>query len=140
MSRRKSFKKSLRESFRRLRKGRSQRPSNVSKPAPSPGKTDEASSAGAAPTTAAEVRPVERQVEARTFDDGMGSMVRCLLLAKTYIISQSAITSATLWAGTNCGAIFVFNLNIPAGKKTELAIKGCNSNGNVCRYTRCQTQ
>lgn len=65
ISRRKSFKKSLRESFRRLRKGRSTRNNQ--------------------PTTPAEARPVERQIEARVIDDGMGSMIRCLTFAQTYI-------------------------------------------------------
>lgn len=86
LSRRKSFKKSLRESFRKLRKGRSTRNNPNSH----------------VPTTVStyyytiitryimsflklEARPVERQIEARCTDDGMGSMVRCLLFAKTYI-------------------------------------------------------
>jgi len=123
MSRRKSFKKSLRESFRRLRKGRSQRPNATPKTIPtSPtGPSQEAASTSSGPTTAAEVRPVERQIEARPVDDGLGSMVRCLLMAKTYVISQSQQTTPTLWAGTNSGAIYVFNLLIPAGerRKTE---------------------
>ena len=120
MSRRKSFKKSLRESFRRLRKGRSQRPvvgPKQSSPAAAtaPKSHDSAPSSNAGPSTAAEVRPVERQIEARTPDDGMGSMVRCLLMAKTFVLSQSLVTTATCWAGTNSGAIYVFNLAIPAG-------------------------
>lgn len=65
ISRRKSFKKSLRESFRRLRKGRSTRTNQ--------------------PAIPAETRPVERQIEARAVDDGMGSMIRCLTFAQTYI-------------------------------------------------------
>ena len=119
MSRRKSFKKSLRESFRRLRKGRSQRPNATPKTIPtSPtGPAQEAASTSSGPTTAAEVRPVERQIEARPVDDGLGSMVRCLLMAKTYVISQSQQTTPTLWAGTNSGAIYVFNLVIPAGMR-----------------------
>ncbi|KAI8033682.1 hypothetical protein M5D96_013560 [Drosophila gunungcola] len=54
--------------YRKLRKGRSTRnnPSNQ------------------VPTTL-EARPVERQIEARCADDGLGSMVRCLLFAKTYV-------------------------------------------------------
>ena len=65
ISRRKSFKKSLRESFRRLRKGRSTRVNQ--------------------PVIPAETRPIERQIEARAVDDGMGSMIRCLTFAQTYI-------------------------------------------------------
>lgn len=113
MSRRKSFKKSLRESFRRLRKGRSQRPVVAPKSTVA-AKSHEQSPSG--PSTAAEVRPVERQIEARAPDDGMGSMVRCLLMAKTFVLNQATNTTATLWAGTNSGAIFVFNLNLPLGE------------------------
>lgn len=68
ISRRKSFKKSLRESFRRLRKGRSTRNQQATIPA--------------------ETRPVERQIEARAVDDGMGSMIRCLTFAQTYITNS----------------------------------------------------
>lgn len=69
ISRRKSFKKSLRESFRRLRKGRSTRNAHQT-------------------VIPAETRPVERQIEARAVDDGMGSMVRCLTFAQTYITNS----------------------------------------------------
>lgn len=74
ISRRKSFKKSLRESFRRLRKGRSTRNNQ--------------------PNIPAETRPIERQIEARTVDDGMGSMIRCLTFAQTYI-TNSKFTAET---------------------------------------------
>lgn len=70
LSRRKSFKKTLRESFRRLRKGRSTR-NNPS-----------------APTPIAETRPIERQIEARPADDGMNSLVRCLTFAQTFITNS----------------------------------------------------
>nr|CAG4640608.1 EOG090X00I4 [Eulimnadia texana] len=125
MARRKSFKKSLRESFRRLRKGRSQRPAQTPKTAApaaadggsAPGPAAAAKAANSGPSTAAEARPVERQVEARATDDGMGSMVRCLLLVKTYIVNQSTTTTPTLWAGTNNGSIYVFSLGVPAADK-----------------------
>lgn len=70
LSRRKSFKKTLRESFRRLRKGRSTRNN------------------GAANAQTIETRPIERQIEARPVDDGMGSMVRCLTFAQTFITNS----------------------------------------------------
>lgn len=82
MVRRKSFKKSLRESFRRLWKGRSQR-----------GKTAK---------NMDDVKPVERQWESRI-------MVRSLLFSEAYIVSHSA-TSRTFWASTNSGAVFVYSL------------------------------
>lgn len=36
----------------------------------------------------ADLKPVERQVEARPVDDALGSMVRCLYFARSYIISS----------------------------------------------------
>ncbi|XP_055585655.1 lethal(2) giant larvae protein [Uranotaenia lowii] len=95
LSRRKSFKKTLRESFRRLRKGRSTR-NNPNTQA----------------TTPAETRPVERQIEARPVDDGMGSMVRCLTFAQTYLTNGPA-TIPTLWSGTNSSCVSVFILHVP---------------------------
>ncbi|XP_024889956.1 lethal(2) giant larvae protein homolog 1 isoform X2 [Temnothorax curvispinosus] len=122
ISRRKSFKKSLRESFRRLRKGRSQRRANANSPtrntAPEKKKDSVASSPSGDPSPT-ELKPVERQVEARPVDDGLGSMVRCLYFARSYIISLQN-TTPTLWAGTNNGTVYVFTLAIPAGvRRTE---------------------
>lgn len=104
LSRRKSFKKTLRESFRRLRKGRSTRnaPSNAT-------------------TVAVETRPIERQVEARAVDDGMGSIVKCLTFAQTFITSTST-TSATLWSATNASCVSVFILHIPPKPDTETPV------------------
>ncbi|XP_035892222.1 lethal(2) giant larvae protein [Anopheles stephensi] len=103
LSRRKSFKKTLRESFRRLRKGRSTR--NNPNAAGGAGGGQHAQSA-------AETRPVERQIEARPVDDGMGSMVRCLTFAQTFITNQN-VYIPTLWAGTNSSCVSVFVLNLP---------------------------
>lgn len=94
LSRRKSFKKTLRESFRRLRKGRSTR-----------------NTPNAQAATPAETRPVERQIEARPVDDGMGSMVRCLTFAQTYITNPQH-TIPTLWSGTNSSCVSVFVLHM----------------------------
>ncbi|KAL1117405.1 hypothetical protein AAG570_004731 [Ranatra chinensis] len=114
ISRRKSFKKSLRESFRRLRKGRSQRQEGkraaTTPPRPAVGSSD------------VETKPVERAVEARPVDDALGSMVRCLTFARTYIISVQNMTP-TLWAGTNNGTVYVFTIAIPGGtKRTEESV------------------
>uniref|UniRef100_T1PFY4 LLGL2 protein n=1 Tax=Musca domestica TaxID=7370 RepID=T1PFY4_MUSDO len=114
LPRRKSFKKSLRESFRKLRKGRSTRnnPSNQ------------------VPTTL-EARPVERQVEARsTSDDGMGSMVRCLLFAKTYITNVN-ITSPTLWSATNASTISVFLLHLPPAQTAATSVPPTGVDANA---------
>ncbi|XP_050447248.1 lethal(2) giant larvae protein homolog 1 isoform X5 [Cataglyphis hispanica] len=125
ISRRKSFKKSLRESFRRLRKGRSQRRANANSPTGNtiPEKKKESISVASSPSgdlsPAVELKPIERQVEARPVDDALGSMVRCLYFARSYIISLQN-TTPTLWAGTNNGTVYVFTLAIPAGaRRTE---------------------
>lgn len=122
ISRRKSFKKSLRESFRRLRKGRSQR-RNANK--------DEAKQTVTSPparktTTATteenfnplEAKPVERQIEARPADDSMGSFVRCLYFARTFLVSVQN-TNPTLWAATNSGTVYAFTITVPSSSKRE---------------------
>lgn len=80
ISRRKSFKKSLRESFRRLRRGRSTRGRGDVRSPTSP-------QGAQSPGSPIETRPVERQIEARPVDDSLGSMVRCLHIANTFLVS-----------------------------------------------------
>lgn len=122
LSRRKSFKKSLRESFRKLRKGRSTRnnPSNV------------------VPTTL-EARPVERQIEARCTDDGLGSMVRCLLFAKTYITNVN-ITSPTLWSATNSSTVSVFLLHLPPAQTAATTLPPASGNATPQSPRRISAQ
>uniref|UniRef100_A0A1B6LPM2 Uncharacterized protein n=1 Tax=Graphocephala atropunctata TaxID=36148 RepID=A0A1B6LPM2_9HEMI len=141
ISRRKSFKKSLRESFRRLRKGRSGRHGEkrgAQSPAPTDRRKDRTmvkaddtvsespslGRGGATPTSPLEAKPVERAVEARPVDDALGSMVRCLSFARTYIISVQNVTP-TLWAGTNNGTVYVFTIAVPAGNKRVEEAVGC---------------
>ncbi|CAB3253756.1 unnamed protein product [Arctia plantaginis] len=119
ISRRKSFKKSLRESFRRLRKGRSQRrqtttssPTSPTQPIPKK-PIDKAAS-----DTDAEIKPIERAVEARSTDDAFGTMVRCLYFARTFLINTQNSTP-TLWAGTNNGTVYAFTLNVPNTNKRK---------------------
>ena len=69
-------------------------------------------------TTGLEPKPVERQVEARPVDDSQGSMVRCVYFARTYIVSVQH-TTATMWAGTNNGTVYVFTLSVPQGAKRK---------------------
>ena len=45
---------------------------------------DVASPGGVSPI---EAKPVERQVEARPVDDSLGSMVRCLYFARTFLVN-----------------------------------------------------
>ncbi|CAH0719560.1 unnamed protein product, partial [Brenthis ino] len=120
ISRRKSFKKSLRESFRRLRKGRSQRRQTTTSSSPtSPTQpaakkvTDKAVS-----ESDADVKPIERAVEARSTDDAYGSMVRCLYFARTFLINTQKSTP-TLWAGTNNGTVYAFTIHVPNTNKRK---------------------
>ncbi|XP_063618266.1 lethal(2) giant larvae protein homolog 1 [Cydia splendana] len=116
ISRRKSFKKSLRESFRRLRKGRSQRRATTATSPASPAQP--AKKPIPSPVEEADVKPVERAVEARSNDDGFGSMVRCLYFARTFLINTQSSTP-TLWAGTNNGTVYAFTLSIPNTNKRK---------------------
>ncbi len=84
-----SLKKSLRESFRRLRKGRTIKKATM---LPTPRRTDENNPLSPTNMHLEEIIrvPVERQVEFREFkpaDDQVASMVRCLYFAKTYLNS-----------------------------------------------------
>ncbi|KAK9500860.1 hypothetical protein O3M35_002038 [Rhynocoris fuscipes] len=127
ISRRKSFKKSLRESFRRLRKGRSQRGGAGDKRAAT---TTAATSSPPQPTPSSpgavdvETKPVERAIEARPVDDALGSMVRCITFARTYIISIQNMTP-TLWVGTNNGTVYIFTLAVPGGTKRKDEAVSC---------------
>lgn len=94
ISRRKSFKKSLRESFRRLRKGRSTRRTNkedkpaTAAPVPRKAPAPEENTAETTDFSPLEAKPVERQIEARPVDDSIGSYVRCLYFARTFLVSR----------------------------------------------------
>ncbi|XP_076275605.1 LLGL domain-containing protein l(2)gl isoform X3 [Rhynchophorus ferrugineus] len=123
ISRRKSFKKSLRESFRRLRKGRSTRrnnkddkqtpPAAASPPPRKPPTSDEGGE-----FNPLEAKPVERQIEARATDDSMGSFVRCLYFARTFLVNVQN-TMPTLWAGTNNGTVYAFTIMVPSTSKRD---------------------
>ncbi|CAL8123087.1 unnamed protein product [Orchesella dallaii] len=119
ISRRKSIKKSLRESFRRLRKGRSQRAPSGSSPIKSPSLSTVQSPGGDPPS-----KPVERAIEARGADDAMSSMVRSVTFAKTYIISLQT-TTPTLWAGTNAGTVYAFTVGVPGGERRSKEDVSC---------------
>ncbi|KAI5651923.1 LLGL2 domain-containing protein [Phthorimaea operculella] len=118
ISRRKSFKKSLRESFRRLRKGRSQRRATTAASPTSPTQPAAKKAADKPAEVDPEVKPIERAVEARSTDDAFGSMVRCLYFARTFLINtQTSIP--TLWAGTNNGTVYAFTINVPNSNKRK---------------------
>jgi lethal(2) giant larvae protein len=128
ISRRKSLKKSLRESFRKLRRGRSQKP---------------AQSNGAVATTrnktmllnnntsqmrvehldddmlgGGDHKPIERQVESREFkasDDIPPSVIRYMYFVRTFITSSHQQTNS-LWVGTNTGVIYIYALQFLNGQ------------------------
>ncbi|KAK4337043.1 hypothetical protein RND71_043391 [Anisodus tanguticus] len=106
ITRKKSLRKTLRESFRKLRKGRSLRVTKKGDKSPvvSPSK-----SKGSKVDVSLDYRPVERQIEAKT-EDGIGSVVRYLYFANAPIINQGQLEK-TLWAGTNAGNIFIYLIN-----------------------------
>jgi len=144
-NRRKSLRKSLRDSFRLLKRRRS-RKEKTEKPrveavpttdldAPTPEKEDSPAAEEGAEKPAeeepkAEIEekkeetkteepervPVERKIEARSMDDSMTSMVRCLYFATTFIRDGTTPTP-TFWAGTNAGIIYVYTLNVPDEEK-----------------------
>ncbi|CAG9865318.1 unnamed protein product [Phyllotreta striolata] len=118
ISRRKSFKKSLRESFRRLRKGRSQRrnPNKDDKTATSP--AGKRTAPADDPVNPLDAKPVERQIEARASDDSMASYVRCLYFARTFLVSVQN-TNPTLWAATNNGTVYAFTIMVPSTSKRD---------------------
>lgn len=87
-----------------------------------------------------ETKPVERPIEARSTDDAVGNMVRCLCFARTNIINgnycnswhiaavmiydltlcarvSGQILTPSLWAGTNNGTVYIFTMTIPAAGK-----------------------
>ena len=108
-----SLKKSLRESFRRLRKGRTIRKGTMIPM--SSKRMDENNPLSPTNMHLEEVIrvPVERQVEFRDLkpvDDQVASMVRCLYFAKTYLNSVNDRTRS-LWAGTNGGHVYVYSIN-----------------------------
>uniref|UniRef100_A0A8K9UUU3 LLGL scribble cell polarity complex component 1 n=1 Tax=Oncorhynchus mykiss TaxID=8022 RepID=A0A8K9UUU3_ONCMY len=99
LSRVKSLKKSLRQSFRRIRKSRV---SGKKRPIPTP-------------TTLAdqeEVAPVQRRIEPRSADDSLSGVVRCLCFADTYL-RDGTHHGPTLWAGTNSGSVYAYALEVP---------------------------
>ncbi|KAK6642514.1 hypothetical protein RUM43_004016 [Polyplax serrata] len=114
ISRRKSLKKSLRESFRRLRRGRTTK-------ANAGDKRGQASPVrGQNIGSPVEARPVERQIEARPVDDSMGGTIRCVHIANTFLISTQS-SSPTFWAGTNNGTVYAFTISMPPHQKRREA-------------------
>uniref|UniRef100_A0AAQ5XMT4 LLGL scribble cell polarity complex component 2 n=1 Tax=Amphiprion ocellaris TaxID=80972 RepID=A0AAQ5XMT4_AMPOC len=100
LSRVKSIKKSLRQSFRRIRRSRvSLRKHHVNNTAK-------------AELAEMELAPVQRKIEARSSDDSFTGLVRTLYFADTFL-SDSSHNTPSLWAGTNGGCVFAYMLRLP---------------------------
>ncbi|XP_068386689.1 lethal(2) giant larvae protein homolog 1 isoform X3 [Eschrichtius robustus] len=112
LSRVKSLKKSLRQSFRRIRKSRV---SGKKRLTAAGSKLQEANAqlAEQAGPHDVEVTPVQRRIEPRSADDSLSGVVRCLYFADTFL-RDAAHHGPTMWAGTNSGSVFAYALEVPA--------------------------
>ncbi|KAM8825583.1 lethal(2) giant larvae protein homolog 1 [Synchiropus picturatus] len=107
LSRVKSLKKSLRQSFRRIRKSRvSGKKRTLSTP------TSKVQEANAALAEQEEVAPIQRRIEPRSADDSLSGVVRCLCFADTFL-RDGTHHGPTLWAGTNSGSVYAYALEVP---------------------------
>ncbi|XP_069501803.1 lethal(2) giant larvae protein homolog 1 isoform X2 [Ambystoma mexicanum] len=117
LSRVKSLKKSLRQSFRRIRKSRV---SGKKRPTPSSpsSKLQEANAqlAEQASPHDLEMTPVQRRIEPRSADDSLSGVVRCLYFADSFL-RDAAHHGPTMWAGTNSGSVFAYALEVPSQEK-----------------------
>uniref|UniRef100_A0A3P8WL87 LLGL scribble cell polarity complex component 2 n=1 Tax=Cynoglossus semilaevis TaxID=244447 RepID=A0A3P8WL87_CYNSE len=108
LSRVKSIKKSLRQSFRRIRRSRvSLRKHHVNN-----AQIQDANARLEAELAEMELAPVQRKIEARSSDDSFTGLVRTLYFADTFL-SDSSHNSPSLWAGTNGGCVFAYMLRVP---------------------------
>uniref|UniRef100_F7H5V0 LLGL scribble cell polarity complex component 1 n=1 Tax=Macaca mulatta TaxID=9544 RepID=F7H5V0_MACMU len=126
LSRVKSLKKSLRQSFRRIRKSRV---SGKKRAANASSKLQEANAqlAEQACPHDVEMTPVQRRIEPRSADDSLSGVVRCLYFADTFL-RDGAHHGPTMWAGTNSGSVFAYALEVPAAavggeKRPEQAVE-----------------
>uniref|UniRef100_I3MK09 LLGL scribble cell polarity complex component 2 n=1 Tax=Ictidomys tridecemlineatus TaxID=43179 RepID=I3MK09_ICTTR len=140
LSRVKSLKKSLRQSFRRMRRSRVS--SRKRRPAGPPGEVSPGQAQGShhldhealnpghlGPPTSLqmqaantkpermglqnmELAPVQRKIEARSAEDSFTGFVRTLYFADTYL-RDSSRHCPSLWAGTNGGTVYAFSLRVP---------------------------
>ncbi|XP_018424093.1 PREDICTED: lethal(2) giant larvae protein homolog 2-like isoform X2 [Nanorana parkeri] len=108
LSRVKSLKKSLRQSFRRIRR------SQVNKRRE--GTATKVQEANARFEQEAlhemELAPVQRRIEARSAEDSFTGFVRILYFADTFL-RDSSRSCPSLWAGTNGGTVYAFSLRVP---------------------------
>ncbi|XP_047615275.1 lethal(2) giant larvae protein homolog 1 isoform X4 [Phacochoerus africanus] len=124
LSRVKSLKKSLRQSFRRIRKSRV---SGKKRAVAAGSKEANAQLAEQAGPHDVEVTPVQRRIEPRSADDSLSGVVRCLYFADTFL-RDAAHHGPTMWAGTNSGSVFAYALEVPTAaagteKRPERAVE-----------------
>uniref|UniRef100_A0A665X672 LLGL scribble cell polarity complex component 2 n=1 Tax=Echeneis naucrates TaxID=173247 RepID=A0A665X672_ECHNA len=113
LSRVKSIKKSLRQSFRRMRRSRvSLRKHHVNNYSVPYTQIQDANARLEAELAEMELAPVQRKIEARSSDDSFTGLVRTLYFADTFL-SDSSHNTPSLWAGTNGGCVFAFMLRLP---------------------------
>uniref|UniRef100_A0A7N8XLU9 LLGL scribble cell polarity complex component 1 n=1 Tax=Mastacembelus armatus TaxID=205130 RepID=A0A7N8XLU9_9TELE len=118
LSRVKSLKKSLRQSFRRIRKSRvSGKKRTISTPT--------------SKVMQEEVAPVQRRIEPRSADDSLSGVVRCLCFADTFL-RDSTHHGPTLWAGTNSGSVYAYALEVPGIGSGRACERGGASESSVC--------
>uniref|UniRef100_A0A8C3LYN8 LLGL scribble cell polarity complex component 2 n=1 Tax=Chrysolophus pictus TaxID=9089 RepID=A0A8C3LYN8_CHRPC len=116
LSRVKSLKKSLRQSFRRIRRSRvSSRKrrgggGNTSETHEANGKFDQGI------LQEMELAPVQRKIEARSAEDSFTGFVRTLYFADTFL-RDSSRHCPSLWAGTNGGTVYAFCLRVPPAER-----------------------
>uniref|UniRef100_A0A8C2PWU7 LLGL scribble cell polarity complex component 1 n=1 Tax=Cyprinus carpio TaxID=7962 RepID=A0A8C2PWU7_CYPCA len=113
LSRVKSLKKSLRQSFRRIRKSRVSGKKRAVVYSPT-SKVQEANAQLAEHD--AEVTPVQRRIEPRSADDSLSGVVRCLCFADTFL-RDGTHHGPTMWAGTNSGSVYAYALDVPSQEK-----------------------
>ncbi|KFV76538.1 Lethal(2) giant larvae protein 2, partial [Struthio camelus australis] len=116
LSRVKSLKKSLRQSFRRIRRSRV----SSRKRRGGSGNTSEVQEANAKfdqdTLQEMELAPVQRKIEARSAEDSFTGFVRTLYFADTFL-RDSSRHCPSLWAGTNGGTVYAFCLRVPPAER-----------------------
>ncbi|CAL1588874.1 unnamed protein product [Knipowitschia caucasica] len=126
LSRVKSLKKSLRQSFRRIRKSRV---SGKKRPIPAP--TSKVQEANAALAEQEDVAPVQRRIEPRSADDSLSGVVRCLCFADTFL-RDGTHHGPTLWAGTNSGSVYAYALEVPGVGAARACERGGPNDSSAC--------
>ncbi|XP_051905194.1 lethal(2) giant larvae protein homolog 1 isoform X1 [Hippocampus zosterae] len=126
LSRVKSLKKSLRQSFRRIRKSRvSGKKRSIAAPA------SKVQEANAALAEHEEMAPIQRRIEPRSADDSLSGVVRCLCFADTFL-RDGTHHGPTLWAGTNSGSVYAYALEVPGVGSTRGSERGVAGESGAC--------